>query len=185
MENQKLFDTLKDIAAELGAFRSAILPASEVVTDRVFRELCKNNSCGVYGKCYTCPPDVGEIDDLIADLYKRQYMFFYQTVTELEDSFDIEGMQLAKKKHVKLALALRERCNALELKNALHLQGGGCGVCKVCAKRTDEPCRFPDKAISSLEAYGIYVSKTAEKTDMKYINGQDTVTYFGAVFFDF
>ena len=35
----------------------------------------------------------------------------------------------------------------------------------------------------SLEAYGIHVSKLAETAGMKYINGQNTVTYFGAVLF--
>ena len=59
----------------------------------------------------------------------------------------------------------------------------GCGLCPVCAKKTDEPCRFPDLAMSSLEAYGIYVSKMAEAAGMNYINGANTVTYFGAVFF--
>jgi hypothetical protein len=35
----------------------------------------------------------------------------------------------------------------------------------------------------SLEAYGINVSELAKSAGMKYINGQDTVTYFGAVLF--
>jgi predicted metal-binding protein len=53
----------------------------------------------------------------------------------------------------------------------------------VCAKRTDEPCRHPDLAMASLEAYGFNVSRLAAAADMKYINGQNTVTYFGAVLF--
>nr|WP_305142352.1 DUF2284 domain-containing protein [uncultured Acetatifactor sp.] len=47
--------------------------------------------------------------------------------------------------------------------------------------RTIHPCRFPDMAISSLEAHGINVSRLAAECGMKYINGQNTVTYFGAV----
>lgn len=43
-----------------------------------------------------------------------------------------------------------------------------------------EPCRFPDRAMASLEAYGVAVSELAEACGMKYINGQSTVTYFGA-----
>jgi hypothetical protein len=35
----------------------------------------------------------------------------------------------------------------------------------------------------SLEAYGVNVSKLAASAGMKYINGQNTVTYFGAVLF--
>ena len=37
--------------------------------------------------------------------------------------------------------------------------------------------------MASLEAYGVNVSELASASGMKYINGQNTVTYFGAVFF--
>jgi hypothetical protein len=37
--------------------------------------------------------------------------------------------------------------------------------------------------MASLEAYGFNVSRLAAAADMKYINGQNTVTYFGAVLF--
>jgi len=55
-------------------------------------------------------------------------------------------------------------------------------VCPVCGKRTGEPCRHPQQAISSLEAYGVNVSLLAQAAGMRYTNGQNTVTYFGAVF---
>ena len=48
---------------------------------------------------------------------------------------------------------------------------------------TDEPCRFPEKALPSLEAYGVDVYNTTKDTDLKYINGQNTVTFFGMVLF--
>ena len=41
----------------------------------------------------------------------------------------------------------------------------------------------PALAMSSLEAYGIDVAQLAKQAGMKYINGVNTVTYFGAVFF--
>ena len=49
-----------------------------------------------------------------------------------------------------------------------------CGVSKDCVS--------PDDAIASLEAHGIFVSNLAQSSDMKYINGKNTVTYFGAIF---
>ena len=55
-------------------------------------------------------------------------------------------------------------------------------MCERCAKLTDEPCRFPELAMSSLEAYGVNVSLLAPQAGMQYINGTGTVTYFGAVF---
>ena len=68
--------------------------------------------------------------------------------------------------------------------DALHLGVGNCGVCEKCAKLTNEPCRYPDLALPSLESYGVNVSELAKASGMKYINGQNTVTYFGAVLFN-
>ena len=64
----------------------------------------------------------------------------------------------------------------------VHAAFRGCRVCPVCGKRTGEPCRHPQQAISSLEAYGVNVSLLAQAAGMRYTNGQNTVTYFGAVF---
>ena len=130
-----------------------------------------------------CPPDVGDIDTLMAEISEYDYALVYQTVSELEDSFDFEGMVEAKKASYALAQALRTSFEGLAVQKKLHLGSGGCGVCETCAKRVGEPCRFPSRAMPSLEAYGINVSALAKTAGMKYINGQDTVTYFGAVLF--
>ena len=65
----------------------------------------------------------------------------------------------------------------------IQLTAGKCTVCKVCTLIENKPCRFPDKAISSLEAYCMNVSILAKLCHMNYINGQNTVTYFGAFLF--
>lgn len=174
---------LVDAVIALGADRAAVIDACEVVTDRSFRPMCEVNSCGRYGKCYMCPPDVGEIDDLIASLSDYSSVLVYQHVENLEDSFDVEGMHRARLVMFRMAQKLRNRVRDIGVTHVLHLTAGACGVCKTCAKEEGLPCRAPDRATSSLEAYGIYVSHLAESAGMRYINGQNTVTYFGAVFF--
>ena len=47
-----------------------------------------------------------------------------------------------------------------------------------------QPCRHPEDALPSLEAYGVNVSKLAAACGMKYVNGANTVTYFAGVLFD-
>ena len=182
MEN-KIFTKLVAEAKALGAFKANIIEAGDIITDRAFRGMCESNACGVYGKCWMCPPYVGEIDELMARVGKYDYALVYQTVTELEDSFDFEGMIEAKKKSYPLAQSLRKAFDDVHFEKVLHLGAGGCGVCETCSKRTNEPCRFPELAMPSLEAYGINVSELAKASGMKYINGQNTVTYFGAVLF--
>jgi len=106
----------------------------------------------------------------------------YQTVGELEDSYDFEGMMEAGERHNKLAQKLWDFTDESGCTEALHLGAGGCRLCSVCGKKTGDPCRFPTRAMGSLEAYGVNVSELAPQAGMKYINGQNTVTYFGAVF---
>ncbi len=183
MNKQKTFEDLIDFCKASGAYKANVIPVSAIELNRVFRDMCASNACGMYGKCYMCPPDVGNIEELMAEVGKYDYALVYQTVTMLEDSFDFEGMVEAKKKTYPLAQKIREAFSRMDILNALHLGAGGCGVCTTCAKQTDEPCRYPKKAMASLEAYGFNVSALAKASDMKYINGQNTVTYFGAVLF--
>ncbi len=177
------FDELSSEAMRLGAYKANVIRADAVSLDRSFRAMCEKNACGIYGKCYMCPPDVGDIDELMREVSNYDYALVYQTVTELEDSFDFEGMTRARKRTYHIVKELRDVFSELKIKKPLHLGVGACGVCETCAKITEEPCRYPELATPSLEAYGVNVSELAKSAGMKYINGQNTVTYFGAVMF--
>ena len=182
-DNAALFDRMMQTVIDLGAYKAAVIPAHLVETDASFRDLCKANMCGKYGRCWMCPPDIGEIESLMAKLRGYDYALVYQTVGELEDSFDIEGMGAAAERHNALADELQKVCADFPLTEKLCLSAGGCHLCERCAKLENQPCRFPDRAIPPLEGYGVNVSRLAAVSGMKYINGPNTVTYFGAVFF--
>lgn len=167
----------------LGAFCAAVVDVCEVSLSEHFRTLCENNVCGAYGKCWMCPPDVGEIHDLMQKFRSFDRVLVYQSVATLEDSFDFEGMMEAAERHAKLMQDVREALKDEGFARVLYLGAGGCHFCETCAKRDNEPCRFPEKAMPSLESFGVDVSALAKLGGMKYINGKDTVTYFGAVCF--
>lgn len=179
MDEQKLVE----LAIKLGAYKATVVPVEKIHFDRSFRSLCESNACGNYGKCWMCPPDAGDIDQLMAKAKTFQKALVYQTVGALEDSYDIEGMLEAGRQQNKLAQNVSDALASLPFAKTLHLGAGGCRVCPVCAKRTGEPCRYPERAMASLETYGVAVSELAETCGMKYINGQNTVTYFGAFFY--
>ena len=48
-------------------------------------------------------------------------------------------------------------------------------------QEADAPCRYPESMFHSLEGYGFDVHLLAEAAGIKYNNGPNTVTYFGAV----
>ena len=128
-----------------------------------------------------CPPDVGDIGRMMAEVRRFPCALLYQTIHEIEDSFDIEGMLEAGRAHAQVSYALQ---SSLHLAAPfLHLTRGGCGLCDECTKPSGIPCRHPDKALPSLESYGVDVYNTTRTTHLKYINGQNTVTYFGLLLF--
>ena len=170
------------LALENGAAKAEIISVDQIVTSAEFREACRQNICGLWGRCWMCPPDVGEIEPLMAELRTYQHALWYQTIGELEDSFDFEGMTETKKQHLRISQKIEEKVKPV-LGRHLHLSCGGCGLCERCSRLDDQPCRFPDKAMTSLEAYGVDVYQTTKTTGLKYINGQNTVTYFSAVLF--
>ena len=46
-----------------------------------------------------------------------------------------------------------------------------------------ESCRFPEKALASMEAYGIDVVKLAKDHDFPYHHGSGTVSYVGLLLY--
>ena len=179
MPEEKLLSAARDA----GVHKAVILPVEAVVLSAEFREICRSNQCGKYGKCWVCPPELPDVTDVMAKIKSYPQVLWYQSVSEIEDSFDIEGMMEAGKNHVHLSQRLQSLAEDLLPKGFLHLTCGGCHLCPECAKVENKPCRFPEKALPSLEGYCVDVYNTTKDTPLKYINGQNTVTYFGAILF--
>lgn len=167
----------------LGATRAAFVTVDQIAFEPSYRTLCEQNACGMYGTNWMCPPDIGEIDTLIAQAKQYRQALVYQRVDVLEDSYDMEGMLRAGKKMNDLVQRVREALHPILGEDALYLGAGGCRLCDVCARRNDAPCRHPELAVASMEAYGVDVSRLAPLAGMRYINGENTVTYFAAVLF--
>lgn len=165
-----------------GVSKAEIITSQQIVLSAEFRAACQKNLCGKWEKCWMCPPDIGDIAPLMESIGAYENGIWYQTIHSLEDSFDIEGMMAARRSHLQLSHQLEGMIKPL-LYRHLHLSCGGCGVCPRCAREDDMPCRFPERAMSSLEAYGIDVYRTTLSTHLSYINGQNTVTYFGVILF--
>ena len=164
----------------LGADRAATVSTSVIPFEPALREMCMMNSCGMYGQNYTCPPHAGEPAELIAKATAFSNITLFQKVYPLEDSYDFEGMIAAKEEFHHLTADVLEACRE-ELGDFLLLGAGACPICPRCGAADGIPCRFPDKTYGNLESYCIQVAQLAKLCDMRYVNGADTVTYFGAI----
>lgn len=174
-------ELLRQFVLDTGAFRAGTVDVDAVPFEPEFRKLCESNACGMYGRSWMCPPDIGPVEELIAQARQFRQALVFQTVNALEDSYDFEGMLAAGGEMNRLMASIRQKLAELDIRRHLLLGAGGCRVCPRCAKVSGQPCRYPEQALSSLEAYGINVSVLAPMAGMKYINGPDTVTFFGAV----
>ena len=146
------------------------------------RDMCSADRCHKYGKSWTCPPGCGTLEEAAAKASRYRRGVLLQTTAQLEDDFDIETMQQAEadQKHSfdRFVEQLRE-----EYPDCLPMATGGCTLCAQCTY-PDAPCRFPRKAIPSMEAYGLLVSKVCDKSGLPYYYGPRTLTYTGCVLID-
>ena len=176
------YEKLKELAIETGFTHVGKLDADTIELRKEVRDMCEENSCGAYGTKWSCPPACGDLDECTSNVRKYKEGLILQTSTELEDSFDIEGMEAAGKKHNKTFAEYYEKVKQL-YPNAMALGAGGCTKCKVCTY-PDEPCRFPDLMTSSMEAYGMVVSDVCKANDIPYYYGPNTLTYVGCMLID-
>ena len=139
------------------------------------RKMCEDNTCGMYGKCWSCPPGCGSLDECENKVRKYKKGILVQTVGEMEDSMDIEAMMDTEEAHKEHFMKGREELQKL-YPDMLALGAGACTVCKSCAY-PDSPCRFPQKAVSSMESYGILVNQVCTDNHMKYYYGSGTIAY--------
>lgn len=146
------------------------------------REMCQAGRCRKYGTCWTCPPGCGTLEEISAQAARYSRGVLLQTVARLEDDFDVETMQRAEEDQKKAFLTFVERLRR-EYPRCLPMATGGCSLCPRCTY-PDAPCRFPDRAIPSMEAYGLLVSKVCEKSGLPYYYGPRTLAYTSCVLID-
>lgn len=174
MEKQEMEQLLAQAEA-VGFSHMAPLDAATLNPLDAVRDMCAADKCGLYGHCWTCPPGCGSIEENTAEIGRYKTGVIVQTTVELEDDFDYEGMErcsaIHKEHFQQMHLALRPR-----YPDMLALGAGGCRLCDPCTY-PDAPCRQPDKALSSMEAYGLLVSDVCTKNGLGYYYGPGTMTY--------
>jgi predicted metal-binding protein len=106
------------------------------------------------------------------------FAFVFTTKSNIDDSFDYEGMMRAKDFHDRLTAEIHERFGG----GNPVFGAGGCSICERCAY--PDPCRFPQKIYCSIEAAGINVTELSRAAGLNYNNGENTITYFSMILFD-
>ena len=146
------------------------------------REMCAADRCQNYGRCWSCPPYCGTLEEVTEQAKKYHRGILVQSTGEMEDDFDVECMLDTEKLQKQRFHALVEQVREV-YPDCLPMASGACTICKKCTC-PEEPCRCPDKAIPSMEAYGLFVSEVCEKSNLSYYYGTQTITYTSCILLD-
>ena len=118
-------------------------------------------ACPRYGQTWSCPPyDFDPAD--VWNAYNAVRLYAVQVFPESEEAkaaalADPEMFLRPYRRAFDALLEERER----ETCGSLRLDAGRCLVCERCARRDEEPCRFPEKLRYSLESLGANVGALA------------------------
>jgi predicted metal-binding protein len=173
------------IALDANASNAAILDTSAIQFYEEFRKACERNVCRKYDTTWMSPPVIGPISELKQRAMSYRHGLLFQTVHPVKSNFDIKGMFAAAEVHTNVFKDLMGRIrSAYPLEEFLFLSAGCCSICEKCSYLDKEPCRFPDQAVASVEAYGMNVIALQKSAGLPYNNGKNSVTYVGLILFD-
>lgn len=167
-------------AKEMGFDAVAVIDPRALESRADVRGMCAADKCGAYNKNWTCPPAIGTVEQCQTRMRQYERGILLQTVGHMTKAVDSRCYRETEKRHMDNFSAFADEiCKAYP--NALCLGAGGCRVCKTCAY--PEPCRFPEKALSSMEGYGLFVTQVCRDAGIPYHHGERTITYTACVLF--
>ena len=169
------WEWLQKEALRAGFSQVARLDVSTMEVRPEVRDMCASGSCAKYGKNWACPPACGTLADCQKRISGYRWGLLVQTIGDLEDEYDGEGLMAAQERHKETFASLLPRLREA-YPNLLPLGAGCCQVCKECSYPKN-PCRFPEKAISSVEAYGILVMDLCKANGLAYYYGPEHIAY--------
>lgn len=167
-------------AKEMG-FDTAVPLDPGILTAREdVRAMCAADKCGAYGKNWTCPPACGTEEECQNRMRQYRRGILLQSVGHMTKTIDSKCYRETERRHLQNFHAFAEEIRK-KYPGALCLGAGGCRICKQCAY--PEPCRFPEKAVSSMEGYGLFVTQVCRDAGVPYYYGEKTITYTACVLY--
>ncbi len=166
---------LLELAESCGFERVGMLNIPALEFNPAVREMCAADRCHSYGRCWTCPPYCGTLEHFAAKAASYSRGLIVQSIGQMEDDYDYESMMETETLQKERFCALTEKVREI-YPECMPLAAGACRICEKCAC-PDEPCRFPELAVPSMEASGLNVSKTCRDSGIDYYYGPQTIAF--------
>lgn len=167
-------------AKQIGFYNAVPLQVQSLLAREDVRAMCAANKCGAYNKNWTCPPAIGTIGECQQKIQQYKRGILLQTVGHMTKTIDAKCYRETERQHLQNFYAFAEELRK-EHPDALCLGAGGCRICATCAY--PEPCRFPEKAVSSMEGFGLFVTQVCRDAGIPYHYGDKTITYTACILY--
>jgi predicted metal-binding protein len=167
----------------LGFTSCAEFDAGLLVPEQRIRDFCIDNRCGNFNAHYMCPPQIGPLEQIEAQLrtFKRGVILQYSKSLDVEH--DQAGLKQSKRKFHEMILQLEVCLKEKGILQPRALIGGSCELCDTCYTVTNEPCPYPEKARTSLVALGIDVISLLDRLGLDSGFHPDKITWTGCILF--
>jgi len=169
------YKRLNELAEECGFSITAPLDISALEFMQEVRDMCNAEMCKNYNKSWSCPPACDSLEKIRTRAAAYVVGILVQTVGQLDDSYDWDGIMRAGAQHKSCFSKLRHRLES-DFSDVLAMGMGECRICDSCAY-PGAPCRHPDKMEVSMEANGLLVSKVCTDNGLAYNYGSDKIAF--------
>ena len=153
-----------------------------VPTERI-RAFCQQNKCGNYRNNYMCPPNVGTLEEISLKLREFKSGLLLRYSKSLDVRGDKEGVRQTRVDFHNKILQMEEFLGKEGIDRIWGMSGGSCGLCDICGVRTGEPCPYPDRARTSLEAIAVDVGRLLDNFGLDGGFYKDRITWTGCILF--
>lgn len=171
------YSQLSELAKQFGFSAFSPLDTQTIKLNPEVRAMCASNTCGQYGRRWSCPPGCGTLEECEARLQPFSTGILVQSIGDVEDSFDFEAMTEIETMH-KARFRKMYACLRAQTSDVLAIGSGCCTSCAECTY-PNAPCRFPEEMYLSMEAYGILVSEVCKANNLPYYYGSGRIAFTG------
>lgn len=169
------------LAKSCGFDEAFPMDATKLKAEQWVRDSCASDKCKAYGHNWTCPPECGTLEECAERMGKYKNGILLQSVGHMEKTIDVKAYVETEERHKAAMQSFAEKIKE-SYPDCLPLGSGGCRICRKCAY--PEPCKFPEKALSSMEAYGLFVTQVCKDNNVAYNYGPKTISYTACVLFN-
>ncbi|MDR3070790.1 MAG: DUF2284 domain-containing protein [Propionibacteriaceae bacterium] len=168
---------LVQAALDFGFSHAALLDPARLRVLVEVRQMCAADRCQAFNRSWSCPPASGTLEESRATIACYHTGLIVQTTAVLDDSYDYETMMAAGEEQKQRLIDFREELWP-SYPDLITLGNGACTICSLCTY-PNAPCRYPDRMVQSMEAFGLVVSDVCTDNNLGYYYGPSTITYTG------